>query len=996
MLKKWTTNRLVKNWKKTLAVLFWQSVILLSFAQSNQQLAEISLADGLPSSSARKLIELSNGTAAVATDAGIFFLPNNQNNLNKISQAIGVQQCWDLYEEEGLLYIATYNDGLYIYEMATGNLINHYDKNKLPKIRRFRQINQSLYAIARNGIWRITQSGIFNIFDAKSWMLPGNMPMDIFFFNQKLHVLSYPERIIYEQQTDQSWSDLSKSLQKLGRKINNFDFANLVSFVFQNKVFLGSVNYYMVMDSAYHFQKYELPLKHNESWAFWDFREHNGIIYGAVTNTNNFEDGCLHIHNPKVHTYNPPHQNPIWSITPSRFKDALWLCTENKGVLLLQQPKSLIPTTHHFEKKFASNNFIVGVDNNHIAFFEKNKDSKWKSHSIPDQIRSVIEINRNLYLYGSDYLWIYHPHTDKLSKSILTTEFQWMTSIGQTIYFFKPYDKIYIFHPEKNNSIQNTNYDAMSDAIVMQDHRIIFHKMGQGFGFIDSTEQYHELRCNKVFNQYTLQFHVSGNQLIIQNGNSIELYIINFNKNTLKFIEKIDLSIPFLDLNILKIIGTIHGFHLFTGDYIFTIRFFQNGKRIHLLHQQYLGQWNTNEWLFSDGNQFSIDRGDAIQVITQSKKNQPNFRSNYSINNAAFSKVEGLLSINLHQNFQITAQGSNYFDIQRSLFELYLQKLNTNATEILFFTGNRYRWINAIPVGRYKLTIASQSRSTSSFIWSTLIFYKDLPFWFIVLFFALLLFYYFNYQTKTKGSLNRRIVLLQLKTLQNNFNPHFIFNSMSLIQSLIIGDQQKKAIDVTAKLANLNRTFLQNSNNDLIPLKDEIDFILKYVEMERLRFESDFEFEFNIHTTKKFPINSWRIPPMILQPLVENAIKHGILINPKNKTIDLYIRAKIENFLEIQLENKYVKPRKKNPSGMGMGLKLVADRLLLLCELYPKLFRTSFHYGIENDDRFVVRILIERILSNDDTIQQLDQADRNKTNNNTINGGGAKYNISMI
>ncbi|NBX87950.1 MAG: hypothetical protein EBQ97_05465, partial [Bacteroidetes bacterium] len=213
---------------------------MLSSAQSNQQLAEISMSDGLPTSSTRKLIELGTGSVAVATDAGLFFLPNNQSNLKKISKSIGIQQCWDLHEEEGLLYIATYNDGLYVFEIATGNLITHYGKSELPRIRRFRKINQSLYAVARTGVWRITQSGIFNVFDTKSYLLPGNMPMDIFYFNQKLHVLSYPERIIYEQQADYSWADLSHSLQKMGRKINTYDFANLVSFVHENKVFLGS------------------------------------------------------------------------------------------------------------------------------------------------------------------------------------------------------------------------------------------------------------------------------------------------------------------------------------------------------------------------------------------------------------------------------------------------------------------------------------------------------------------------------------------------------------------------------------------------------------------------------------------------------------------------------------------------------------------------------------------------------------------------------------
>jgi len=961
---------------------------LLSSAQSNQQLAEISMSDGLPTNSSRKLIELGTGSVAVATDAGLLFLPNNQTNLKRISKQIGVQQCWDLHEEEGLIYVATYNDGLYVFEIATGNLVNHYGKSELPRIRRFRKINQSLYAVAGTGIWRITQLGIFNVFDAKLYMMPGNMPMDIFYFNQKLHVLSYPERIIYEQQADYSWANLSHSLQKMGRKINTYDFANLVSFVHENKVFLGSENYYMVMDSAYHFQKYEMPQKHNESRAFWDFRVHNGIVYGAVTNTNDFDDGYLHVHNPAIHTYSPPHQNRIWSITPSRFKDALWLCTENRGVLLLTQPKRFFSAELSFEKKFATENYLVGVYDNDVKIQAKSSIQNWKSHLINDRIRSVLEINKKLYLCGADYLWIYNPVNNQITQSIRTHLYQWMTANGQTIYFFEPYDKICIFKPSKDKLPRKTEIDAISDAVVSQNNRLIFHKIGKGFAIIDSSEKYHEITCKKPFNQYTLQFQVSGEQLLVQNGNDIELYQINFNNFSMKYIGSINLTFPFLDIKILKITGSNIGFHLFTGDYIFTVKFFHNGKQIELLQQQYLGQWNANLWLYTNGNQFAIDRGDAVQFVNQSKKSFSEFRPYYGSNNINLNPLEGILNIYQNKNFQLITVGSNYFDINRSLFEVNLLNIDNASTENMFFTGNRYRWINEMAVGRYKLTITSQSTTISNFVWSNLIFYKDLPFWLIVLFFFFLLFVYFNSQTKIKGSLNRRIVSLQLKTLQNNFNPHFIYNCMSLIQSLIIGNQQKKAVEVTAKLAKLNRTFLENSNSELISLHDEVTFLKEYVDMERLRFESDTEFQFQIHVPKNFDIKSWRIPPMILQPLIENSIKHGVLASDKSTAIHLYIHSTDNQLLEIRIENTYTKQRKKVNKGIGIGLKLVSDRLSILSELHPNIFRTSFTAGMEGSDKFVARIEIEHLMGRDKSFQIMNQLKNPNTQQKIDNVGG--------
>jgi LytS/YehU family sensor histidine kinase len=215
---------------------------------------------------------------------------------------------------------------------------------------------------------------------------------------------------------------------------------------------------------------------------------------------------------------------------------------------------------------------------------------------------------------------------------------------------------------------------------------------------------------------------------------------------------------------------------------------------------------------------------------------------------------------------------------------------------------------------------------------------------------------------------------------------------MSLIQSLIIGDQQKKAIEVTAKLAKLNRTFLENSNNEMISLDDEINFLKEYVGMEKLRFESDTEFKFQIHIPKNFNTKSWQIPPMILQPLIENSIKHGVMASKNSTTIDLFLHATGNQILEIRIESNYPKKQIKSSKGIGIGLKLVADRLSLLSELHPNLFRTSFKSGVEENDKYVAQIVIEHILTPEETFQIINQF---KIGKKKQDREGVKYNIPL-
>jgi ligand-binding sensor domain-containing protein len=155
MLKKWKTNRPFQNWKKAVAVFLWHWIVLFAVAQTFPNLPEISVSDGLPTASTRRIIETNSGSVLIATDAGLHYAPKEQPSLEKIKVQVGTQQCWDLHLNQNTLTIATYNDGLYVFDISNGNLIQHFKKEQLNKIRRLREINGKLYCIARQGIYEI-------------------------------------------------------------------------------------------------------------------------------------------------------------------------------------------------------------------------------------------------------------------------------------------------------------------------------------------------------------------------------------------------------------------------------------------------------------------------------------------------------------------------------------------------------------------------------------------------------------------------------------------------------------------------------------------------------------------------------------------------------------------------------------------------------------------------------------------------------------------------
>ena len=114
---------------------------------------------------------------------------------------------------------------------------------------------------------------------------------------------------------------------------------------------------------------------------------------------------------------------------------------------------------------------------------------------------------------------------------------------------------------------------------------------------------------------------------------------------------------------------------------------------------------------------------------------------------------------------------------------------------------------------------------------------------------------------------------LQQKVLRSQMNPHFIFNVLGSIQNYIMGNDTKNAANYLARFASLTRSTLEYSVSESIALSDEIKMLANYMELEKMRKPEKFNFE--IITDDELEADFIQIPPMIIQPFIENAIKHG-------------------------------------------------------------------------------------------------------------------------
>jgi sensor histidine kinase YesM len=193
----------------------------------------------------------------------------------------------------------------------------------------------------------------------------------------------------------------------------------------------------------------------------------------------------------------------------------------------------------------------------------------------------------------------------------------------------------------------------------------------------------------------------------------------------------------------------------------------------------------------------------------------------------------------------------------------------------------------------------------------------------------------------------KKIVELELRTLQLQMNPHFIFNALNSIQSYVMTHDAITANSYLSKFANLIRMFLDSSRSKYISLQEEIKMLNIYIEMESLRFEDKFDYSIVVDPE----VNKYiEIPTMILQPFVENAINHGLRYKRVKGVLKIHFFYSKDHLICRMEDNgvgrKVAKEiQSKTRKGYkSQGLKITAERLVT----YNKINESNIGFSIND------------------------------------------------
>ena len=185
----------------------------------------------------------------------------------------------------------------------------------------------------------------------------------------------------------------------------------------------------------------------------------------------------------------------------------------------------------------------------------------------------------------------------------------------------------------------------------------------------------------------------------------------------------------------------------------------------------------------------------------------------------------------------------------------------------------------------------------------------------------------------------RKLIIAEQKALRAQMNPHFIFNAMNSIQSLIVSRNNEAARKYLNRFSKLMRTILENSQKSTVKLNEELNSLMLYLEIEQLRFEHNFKYIINID--EKINCDDINLPPMLIQPLIENAIQHGLLpLDSKDGLLQLNFDLIGGDSLKITIKDngigraKSAEINKKRFNHVSTGMKNIQERILLLKKIY--------------------------------------------------------------
>ena len=960
---------------------------LLFFATGYSQnyiTSQFSTNQGLPDNNVYSIFKDKENRLWVGTNNGLALFKGKSIQIFKKKDGLAHNSCWAIVQDQyQQIWIGTFGGGLSLYK--NGKFQNFTIKNGLPsnKIRRLFLKGNDLYIGTSNGFSKINiiNKEIKN-YEIEDKEIDYETPRDF----EVLSIIEVQNKIVFNTHSHGIYVLKNDTVTVLNKSL----FSTFSLFKKKDSIYIAknghvkkgqSINKIVIQDFLA--GKANLESIYSPNTIFWEFIEtNNGTIYGAADGVDYDTGGLYEINKISKNTNSifGIQNTKVWTLFYDKKTNLLYVGTLGDGLFIVDLDKKFYKKNDLYTIGFKRNSFFKNVilTKDSLLIEKKSQKISFSYDEIYTIIKSKIDRIPKQFEVNCDGIHLKFTRKGFIIKSIeldnerinLNTnygllQFNFNIKKNQTNFWFYSlqtykFDKknLFLYFPYHcvyyvKDSKYHTNYLRYNPFINPKYPKniidIIFTKKNKFF--ISRTEGLFVLRGKnpKEFDfplyykgMETVAAHLFSDTEILLGTIDGDVFLLN-DKNNLKLVKLFDKK----EINgntIYKILHYKSYVLILTESGINIIN--ANTKKAYLIDYEMGIKYKNilDASFFQDMLLVATDDGSYEIDIKKFLLNTndttfPYFVDKFYVNDVLslrkeiFDYDENVIRIELSSKFQIFPN--------KLLFQYRLRGLK-NSTWSAWQEKNTID-LPYVPPGHYELIVKYKNLSTGNTgIKSIKKFDINPPLWqnsfFIVcsifvtgcisLFFVRRKIDTIRKRELERNNYEKRIIETKMEALQSQMNPHFIFNSLNVIQNFVIKNDVENSITYINNFSKLMRTTLENSSEFKISISDEIKFLKLYVEVQNIRFNNQVKFK----TVISPELDKYKkiIPPMLIQPLIENCFEHAFNETISNPKIVLEIKKESNKIVVSVTDNGIGFKEKNQTKAQSKALKLVEERIKLL------------------------------------------------------------------
>lgn len=892
---------------------------------------EITTESGLKSNSVRTIEKDGFGRMWIGTDLGLNIVNYQDRKLTEAVETIGNTSIWTIAFLKEYAFVGSRFKGVYVINLKRSEIVQHFDSVETGLSRRFRVIGDTVFLATKGDpIFFTYKSGQWVATRVPTYLSEGFVT-DFTRWNGTIYASAYSisnrTLLKFDYNKFVPANEWNLSHPKLAERVG----LCLSIASSDTALYVGGDGFIFKLSNTERIKDIEIiQPKTFKYFPVWDIVTSNGNVYYTVGNTENLQEGMLFT----GFKYEASSLQPNFYGLSLHFdgkKQILYTGTENRGVFVWPYSnKSSYISEHQKEQPFKfkpiAKDCVILFNKAEVLVKDLGKDellSVFKTIETSNTIDDIVDVNyKDSQLYILRRSSIYHGEL-KGKKSKL----EWNTM------YMDPYNKLLL---KKNQLYLFTSY---FDQLTIID-------------ILKKSHTTHSIPSNQV------SFPNSSTEKIIYHSSYSGFYLFDTTVHSLNIPEKIIESYAVADNRV----------WLLQSGVVKCYRFSLDGRSAKLLYQTDLQKlcngWKP-KWIFSLGNKvFVANPQGVLQIdIETGSPYGYTYLGNYSegaspavLGSSVFFyqhnyitvlSADDLLSRNEYQSIdvsfipngsiyqntpvRIVFHSNDYLLLNHELKKVELWQ-NESLRHTYYTLSSAMELPYGLDAGNYTIKVLVNGRLLDEREFKVQLPLTSNPLFYLGLMFLLIAILSLGFKAYfDKKMYQRKVLENKLQLLKQNLNPHFIFNSLNLIYSLVLQQKNDAAVRTIGHFSDLHRYYLDIIHQNTILLSRELNFIESYLVMESERVVLDDPFIYHLPAPIPNEIAELPVPPLIMQPIVENAVKYS---SADSSTRELWIDIeRRDNHVVIGVENTLSQSREVH-AGKGIGLSLVKERIEIFNRVY--------------------------------------------------------------